>query len=160
MLILSGHGAPTNETVGNIGDRYIDLETNTVYECKSVDSVDRNFGYLQISDYTLENTKYTWQAVTSVGGLIPMYIDLSQETLYLYKDAECTIPLSKMDVNKYFIIGCCIASNTNSSSPFIWYPLHLNNVMHAGCATVIFYGDENQPFQEAYSSEYVPEPLG
>ena len=49
---LSGHGAPTKNTVGSIGDIYTDLDTGLKYECKSI------YSYTGHNSLTVE---YVWK---------------------------------------------------------------------------------------------------
>ena len=54
---LSGYGAPTKNTVGSIGDIYIDLSTGIKYKCKSI------FSYTGHNSLTVE---YIWKKDFSV----------------------------------------------------------------------------------------------
>lgn len=49
---LSGHGAPTKNTVGNIGDTYADLDTGIEYTCITICS------YTGHKSFTIE---YIWK---------------------------------------------------------------------------------------------------
>lgn len=71
MQILKGYGMPTTSTTGNVSDRYIDLETGAIYECIAVKSAERDFGYLEISNYEMATATYVWSAISSVGGVTP-----------------------------------------------------------------------------------------
>ena len=51
---LSGHGAPTKNTVGNIGDIYTDLNTETKYKCVTI------FSYTGYNSLTVE---YVWKKI-------------------------------------------------------------------------------------------------
>lgn len=59
-----GYGAPKSTTMGEVGEKYLDLSTGEVYECTEVSPTERDMGF--ISTYELYNAKFTW--VKSSGG--------------------------------------------------------------------------------------------
>ena len=60
MITTEGYGIPTASTPGNVGDYYIDLDTNLLYRCTNVKPVYRSTGFVKTSDYTVDSTEYTW----------------------------------------------------------------------------------------------------
>ena len=54
------HGAPDSTTFGNVGDMYIDLDTNSLYQCVGVNVRGRDCGYITIYLGEGENTEYAW----------------------------------------------------------------------------------------------------
>ena len=61
MNIIKGYNPPTTSTPGNIGDYYIDISTNLMYECTAVNSAERYLGFITIEDYTLASAVYVWE---------------------------------------------------------------------------------------------------
>ena len=62
MKVIKGYGAPTVETIGEVNDFYVDLNTNNVYRCTSVRTIGEEWGDVTIYARTLDNTVYTWEA--------------------------------------------------------------------------------------------------
>ena len=69
MTILKGYGAPTTATTGNVGDYYIDLNTDAVYKCFDVNVKARDYGFVDVSDYALANNEYQWVSVGGAGDI-------------------------------------------------------------------------------------------
>ena len=59
-----GYGAPTTSTIGEIGEKYLDLSTGEVYECTAVVPAERDMGF--VSTYELYSGQFTW--VKAAGG--------------------------------------------------------------------------------------------
>ena len=50
---LSGHGAPSNKTVGNVGQMYVDLDTGKEYICAKI---------FTVTGYKIKRELYSWVA--------------------------------------------------------------------------------------------------
>lgn len=79
---ITGHGAPTLNTVATIGQRYVDLDTCSIYECKAINSnkIDVNSPSKINTFVGMEYTSghditYVWEQVGGAGGAKP---DLAQ----------------------------------------------------------------------------------
>lgn len=75
MYLIKSHGAPTTSTVGEVGQRYLDLDTDIKYECTEIQrkevygegpSIHNDF----VSTTVLKKVynEYTWTEVASSGG--------------------------------------------------------------------------------------------
>lgn len=53
-----GYGAPTSNTMGEIGEKYLDLSSGEVYECTNVIPTERDMGF--VSTYELYSARFTW----------------------------------------------------------------------------------------------------
>ena len=69
MTIIKMHGAPDQQTRGEVGDMYIDLDTTSVYICAEVhpDKIAHN-GYISIYTRDTAITEYAWELIGSDGG--------------------------------------------------------------------------------------------
>lgn len=72
-----GYGAPTTSTIGEVGEKYIDLSTGTVYKCVEVIPTERDLGF--VSMYELYDAKFTW--VKDAGG-VSSWNDLTDKPFY------------------------------------------------------------------------------
>lgn len=74
MYLIKSHGAPTTSTVGEVGQRYLDLDTDLKYECTEIQrkevygegpSIHNDF----VSTTVLKKVfnEYTWTEVASSG---------------------------------------------------------------------------------------------
>ena len=66
---IEGYGAPTTKTIGTIGDRYVDLNTGSVYSCTDVNVKELDYGFIDIRAYSAESTEYIWEAVGAASSL-------------------------------------------------------------------------------------------
>ena len=84
MAIIKMHGAPDANTLGEVGDKYIDLNTNMVYECIGVtaDSVTHD-DFITIYTRGTQNTVYEWKAM---GGGVTSWNDLTDRPFYVEGD--------------------------------------------------------------------------
>lgn len=62
MEVIKGYGAPTAETIGDLNDLYVDLDTGDVYRCTNVTTIGEKWGDVTLYACTLDNTVYTWAA--------------------------------------------------------------------------------------------------
>ena len=61
-MIITNHGAPTVNTCGNIGDLYIDVDTNTMYKCIDTATPDISHQFMTIQVARPEATEYIWES--------------------------------------------------------------------------------------------------
>lgn len=70
MAVIKMHGAPDNYTLGDIGDFYVDIDTNTLYKCVAVQEDKVNYdNYITIYTRGTKNTTYTWEPVSGGSGI-------------------------------------------------------------------------------------------
>lgn len=65
---IEGFGAPTTATPGFVDSLYIDMDTLSVYKCMKVTPAVRETSFVAMSDYAMETSEYTWEAVGGSGG--------------------------------------------------------------------------------------------
>ena len=84
------HGVPDSTTFGNVGDLYVDLNTNGLYKCVNTDTDGRNHGYIVIYSGEGENTHYVWERIegSSVEPKEVNFLDYDGSCLYAYTIAE------------------------------------------------------------------------
>lgn len=58
--MIKGHGAPDVNTISIVGSKYLDLDTNTVYECVDVTEASNDYGFIDVSSRT-NNAVCTWE---------------------------------------------------------------------------------------------------
>ena len=74
MNIITRNGAPTIKTIGIIGQKYVDLDTCDVYECKSISSekvdydASYNGSFVDIDSTITHATSYVWEKVGGGSG--------------------------------------------------------------------------------------------
>lgn len=73
--VITKNGAPTVETVGYVGQRYVDIDTCDVYECKAIETIesvnnDPSYpnGFVCVSYADVPDNVYVWEKIKSVGG--------------------------------------------------------------------------------------------
>lgn len=65
----TGHGAPTINTVGNVGDIYRDLDTDVFYKLESIDSVETIIdNFVTRTDYHPDTAQHIWVPTVEAGG--------------------------------------------------------------------------------------------
>lgn len=60
MKVIKGYGAPNAETIGDVNDFYVDLDTNNAYRCTSVKTIGEEWGSVTLYASALDNTVYEW----------------------------------------------------------------------------------------------------
>jgi hypothetical protein len=71
MAIIKMHGAPNEHTRGEIGDKYIDLDTGMVYDCVGVKADKKVLDdYIAIYTRGTKDTIYTWESAGGGGGYV------------------------------------------------------------------------------------------
>lgn len=58
--VYRSHGAPASTTFGNVGELYVDLDTNELYKCIDITTRGDDHGYITIYQGEGVNTEYTW----------------------------------------------------------------------------------------------------
>lgn len=61
LVVYKIHGAPSPSTFGNVGDYYIDLNTDVMYKCVEVVTQGKDLGYVTIYQHEGDNTVYVWE---------------------------------------------------------------------------------------------------
>ena len=115
MKVIEGYGSPNVDTIGDLNDLYVDLDTNDVYRCTSVKTIGEEWGDVTISARTLDNTVYTWEAAGGGGsgnsGGIPAIVpktavimEGSGPSTYGEIIIDNFVPF--IDGNKYLVLCC------------------------------------------------------
>lgn len=64
MKVIKGYGTPDVTTMGNVNDLYVDLDTNSVYRCTTVETIGEEWGNVTLYARGLDNAVYVWEAVS------------------------------------------------------------------------------------------------
>lgn len=72
---ITNHGAPTTETVGYVGQRYIDLDSCAIYECKAINTIatvnddsSHPHNFVTIAYIEKRTNEYIWEKIGGAGG--------------------------------------------------------------------------------------------
>ena len=84
MKVIKGYGVPDAETIGEINDFYVDLDTNDVYRCTITNTIGEEWGGVTLYARGLDNVVYVWEAMTGGGASGGELTDIGVELYVIY----------------------------------------------------------------------------
>lgn len=73
-----GYGAPTTGTPGNVGDYYVDLNSDALYKLVKIVPEAKKMQFVTRMDYS-EKTQYVWEAMASSNAEAAMIDDIATD---------------------------------------------------------------------------------
>lgn len=79
MKTYKNYGAPTENTPGNEGDLYVDMNTGDVYRCYGDKTTGNDQGFVTVYAKTVANTTFDWRKTSGGSGGVSSWNDLTDK---------------------------------------------------------------------------------
>ena len=97
MILLKGHGAPTKDRPGNVGDIYLDEDSGLKYECTDIIVDKQHYPFLTVLARKRNNTEYVWEK--------PFDIADAESFKNFYSSSSGIVTIPELDTSKGVIFS-------------------------------------------------------
>ena len=128
--MIKRSGIPTTETVANIGDIYVDTDTNEKYELVDINCIPRNYQFVDIHGCSADEMQYIWEKIggSSGGGFDLIIISVPNSDINFIAQGDYNTIKKKLDEDQLVTVMVRYGYDENFTSPnncndfYVYFP--------------------------------------